>query len=152
MRRYIWPMMCTIALVLCAPLILAQPSDLSATYLPSVFRAVPTPTPQLPPASYHNCKPDTNPNAAPNYPLKIVAINKITEVVILRNVSTHSVGLSNWRMCSVTGKQKHKINGTLTAGETRAFPNSGVPIWDDSSSDPGALYNQNGQLVSYYPD
>jgi hypothetical protein len=45
MRRYAWPLVCAIGLVLCAPLILAQPSDLSSTYLPMVFRPVPTPTP-----------------------------------------------------------------------------------------------------------
>jgi hypothetical protein len=55
-------------------------------------------------------------------------------------------------MCSITGNQHHPISGTLAPGETKTFVNTGGPIWNNSASDPGALYNKNGQLVSYYPD
>jgi hypothetical protein len=113
MRRYAWPAIVATLLVICAPLIFAQPSNLSATYLPMVFGRVPTPTytpsptatftptptqsptstptiaptatPTLPPPSYNNCQADPNPGAAPNYPVKITNIDKVNEVVILQN-------------------------------------------------------------------
>jgi len=44
------------------------------------------------------------------------------------------------------------VKGVPDPGETKDFANPSGPIWNNSSSDPGALYNQNGQLVSYYPD
>jgi hypothetical protein len=94
---------------------------------------------------------DTPPNAAsaPNYPIRIVSINKVGETVTLQNVSTSSINLSGWKMCSITGGQQHPISGSLAAGETKVFTNSGGPIWNNASPDPGALYNPNGQLVSY---
>lgn len=115
-----------------------------------------TATPTLPPPSFVSC--DTLPNAAsaPDYPVQIVDINKGVgssgESVTLQNVSTATVSLSGWKMCSVTGGQQHPVSGSLAPGQTRVFANTGGPIWNNSSSDPGALYNQNGQLVSYYPD
>jgi phosphatidylserine/phosphatidylglycerophosphate/cardiolipin synthase-like enzyme len=113
----------------------------------------PTATPTLPPPSYNNCQADPNPSAAPNYPVDIVAINKSAETVTLKNVTTSdTIDLTNWDMCSITGNQHHPISGTLAPGETRTFVNTGGPIWNNSSPDPGALYNPNGQLVSYYPD
>jgi hypothetical protein len=60
----------------------------------------PTKTPTLPPSSYNNCQQDPNPNAAPNYPVRIVAIDKSAETVTLRNVTTtDTIDLTNWNMC-----------------------------------------------------
>jgi plastocyanin len=113
----------------------------------------PTPTPTLPPPTYNNCQADPNPSAAPNYPVRIVDIDKAAETVTLRNVTVvDSIDLTSWQMCSITGNQHHPISGTLAPGETKTFPNNGGPIWNNSASDPGALYNENGQLVSYFPD
>jgi hypothetical protein len=112
----------------------------------------PTATPTLPPPTFNNCQADPNPGAAPNYPVRIVSIDKVGEVVTLRNVSTAAVDLTGWHMCSITGNQEHPIGGVLAPGETRSFPNTGGPIWNNTTSDPGALYNQSGQLVSYHPD
>jgi phosphatidylserine/phosphatidylglycerophosphate/cardiolipin synthase-like enzyme len=113
----------------------------------------PTATPTLPPPTFNNCQADPNPSAAPNYPVDIVAIDKAAETVTLRNVTTgDTIDLTNWNMCSITGNQHHPIGGTLAPGETKVFPNTGGPIWNNSASDPGALYNENGQLVSYFPD
>jgi phosphatidylserine/phosphatidylglycerophosphate/cardiolipin synthase-like enzyme len=113
----------------------------------------PTATPTLPPPTYNNCQADPNPSAAPNYPVRIVNIDKQAETVTLRNVTTgDTIDLTGWQMCSITGNQHHPISGTLAPGETRTFPNTGGPIWNNSNPDPGALYNENGQLVSYFPD
>ena len=120
------------------------------TFTPSPTRTpVPTATPTLPPPSFVSC--DTPPNAAsaPNYPVRIVSINKSAETVTLQNVSTGAINLSGWKMCSITGNQQHPISGSLAAGETKVFPNNGGAIWNNGSPDPGALYNPNGQLVSY---
>jgi hypothetical protein len=112
----------------------------------------PTPKP-LPPPTFNNCQADPNPGAAPNYPVQIIGIDKAAEVVRLKNVSNATVSLDGWHMCSITGNQEQQgIGGTLAPGETKDFANPSGPIWNNSSSDPGALYNQNGQLVSYYPD
>jgi hypothetical protein len=122
--------------------------------LPTPTRTpTPTATPTLPPPSYNNCQQDPNPGAAPNYPVRIVSIDKEAETVTLRNVTTgDTIDLTNWDMCSITGNQHHPISGTLAPGEQRTFPGPAGFIWNNSSSDPGALYNQNGQLVSYFFD
>lgn len=116
--------------------------------------ATATATPTLPPPSFVSCgTPPSNPAIAPNYPVRIVAINKgigtTGESVTLQNVSGSAISLTGWIMCSITGNQQHPIGGSLAAGETKVFPNTGGPIWNNSSPDPGALYNPSGQLVSY---
>jgi len=114
----------------------------------------PTPTPTLPPAVFDNCQSDPNPASAPNSPVRIVKVNKVTEVVTLQNVSTRTVSVEDWNMCSINGNQEHdQIFGTLAPGQIRDFPNTGgSPIWDDNARDDGALYNAAGFLVSYWID
>jgi hypothetical protein len=113
----------------------------------------PTSTPQLPPPSYNNCQADPNPSAAPDYPVRIVDIDKGAETVTLRNVTTGDrIDLSSWEMCSITGNQHHPIFGTLAPGETRTFSGPAGFIWNNSSEDDGALYNGQGQLVSYWDE
>ena len=114
----------------------------------------PTATPALPPASFNNCQADPQFPNAPNYPVKIVAINKFTEVVQLQNVSAAAVDLSGWTMCSIRGNQTHTgIGGVLQPGQTRDFQYGGPDtIWNNEQEDDGALYNANGQLVSYLND
>lgn len=127
----------------------------TATITPSPTRTPsptigPTATPTLPPPSYNDCQADPNPNAAPHYPVRIMAINKAAETVTLKNVSAESVNLSGWNMCSITGNQHHPIGGSLAPGASQTFTNTGGAIWNNSSPDPGALYNPAGQLVSYF--
>ncbi len=110
------------------------------------------PAPPLPPPSFNNCQSD--PTVAPNAPVQIVAINKVDEIVSLKNVSAQSINLAGWTMCSIRGNQRHEgIGGTLDAGQTKQYPYTGAgSIWSNSEDDDGALYNQNGQLVSFYDD
>ncbi|NJM06734.1 lamin tail domain-containing protein [Candidatus Gracilibacteria bacterium] len=114
----------------------------------------PTPTPQPPPPSYNECREDPNAAQAPNFPVDIVAINDSTEVVTLKNVSAEAVSLDGWIMCSVKGNQRHDgISGALAPGEQRDFNYTGPgTIWNNSEPDPGALYNPQGQLISYWAD
>src|SRR4051812_20592283 len=159
-----------VALVIGAPLIFAAPAPKTNTYLAMVFNIVPTPTytpvptptpqpttgpqptatPTLPPPTYSNCQADPNPSAAPNYPVKITNINKVAETVTLKNVSASTIDLTGWQMCSITGNQHHPIGGTLAPGASQTFPGPAANIWNNSAPDPGALYNPNGQLVSYF--
>lgn len=113
----------------------------------------PTATPTLPPPSYNNCQADPHPRAAPNYPVDIVAINKAAETVTLRNMTnSDTIDLTGWEMCSITGNQHHPIFGSLAPGQTVTFPGPAGNIWNNSASDPGALYNPSGQLVSSFFD
>ncbi len=113
----------------------------------------PTATPTLPPPSLNNCLAEPQAPNAPNYPVRIVGINKVTEVVTLRNVSGTEVSLNGWTMCSIRGNQTHPgISGTLAPGQQRDFAYVGGNIWSNDQEDDGALYNQEGRLVSYWND
>jgi endonuclease G len=112
----------------------------------------PTPAPEPPPPSYNGCAADPNAAQAPNAPVTIVAIDKVAETVTLRNVSEAAVNLDGWVMCSVRGSQQHPIGGPLAPGETKVFPGPSGSIWSNGSPDPGALYDPDGRLVSYWPD
>jgi len=168
-----------IALAVFSPAIFAASSGANTSYLAMVFHIVaptavptataaasptkppiptltpkptvgPTATPTLPPPSYNDCQADPHPNAAPNYPVRITAIDKAAETVTLKNVSTATIDLTGWHMCSVKGNQHHPISGALAPGASQTYPGPAGNIWNNSSSDPGALYNPNGQLVSYF--
>ncbi len=119
-------------------------------YLPFVTRVSTTPEP--PPPTFNNCQTEPNPDAAPEYPVTIVQIDKVAETVTLQNVSQEPIQLDGWHMCSLIGNQTHPIGGVLAAGESRLFPNTGDNIWNNRERDDGALYNPNGQLVSYRRD
>ena len=106
----------------------------------------------LPAPSFNACQPDPNPDAAPNYPVQIVDVDNDTEVVTLKNVSPDAIDLTGWHMCSIRGNQEHPISGTLAPAEQKDFSGPAGPIWSNSEQDDGALYNAQGQLVSYWRD
>jgi hypothetical protein len=127
----------------------APPAPQPATPSPVTPSPV-TPSPPLPPPSFVNCAVVSNPASAPGYPVVIAAIDKVAETVTLTNVSAAPVDLTDWKMCSVTGGQEHPISGILASGASRTFPGPSGFIWNNSASDPGALWNPRGQLVSYW--
>ena len=106
----------------------------------------------LPAPTFRACQPDPNPDAAPDYPVRIVAIDKRAETVTLKNVSPDAIALDGWHMCSIKGNQEHPVGGTLAAGEQRTFDGPPGNIWANGDKDDGALYNAQGQLVSYWRD
>jgi hypothetical protein len=53
-------------------------------------------------------------------------------------------------MWSIIGNQDHPISGALAPGASQTFSGPAGNIWNNSSPDPGALYNPEGQLVSYF--
>lgn len=119
---------------------------------PETPNTQPTPVPQPAAPSYNNCQDDPNSASAPNYPVKITAINKGDEVVTLQNLSPETVNLDGWIMCSIKGNQQHPIRGSLAPGESKDFPGVGGPIWNNSDIDNGALYDHQGRLISYWND
>ncbi len=128
-----------------------------ATPPPPTPQPAPQPTPQpappaLPPPSYNNCQADPNEALAPNDPVKIVTVDKRAETVTLQNVSPEPISLDGWIMCSIRGNQQHPISGPLAPGETKTFPGPQGNIWSNSEPDDGALYNAQGQLVSFWDD
>lgn len=112
----------------------------------------PPPVPAIPPSSFNNCQADPDPNEAPNFPVRISKIDKRAETVTLENQSSDPVNLNGWRMCSIKGNQEHPISGTLAPREWRTFPGPAGNIWNNSERDDGALYNERGQLISYWHD
>jgi hypothetical protein len=108
----------------------------------------------LPPPSFNDCKQDPNFANAPNFPIQIVTVDKNAEIVVLRNAGTEVVDLNGWRMCSVAGSQEHLgIGGSLAPGEQRGFPHTGGgDIWRNDQRDDAALYNAQGQVISYWTD
>jgi hypothetical protein len=113
----------------------------------------PSPSPSQPP-SFNNCQDDDSAENAPNFPVRIVTVDKRSETVRLQNVSSATVDLNGWRMCSFRGAQEHRgIGGTLAPGQTRDFPNTGEGnIWNNTENDDGGLYNASGQAISYWDD
>ncbi|MCG8348665.1 MAG: lamin tail domain-containing protein [Chloroflexales bacterium] len=132
----------------------AQPAPVPQ---PTSLPPQPTPTPALPPPSFNACQEDPGADAAPNYPIRITAIDKgqnnRPETVTLQNVTTgDTIDLTGWRMCSITGNQEHPIGGTLAPGQSQTFPGPEGNIWSNSNRDDGALYDAQGRLVSYWND
>jgi hypothetical protein len=124
----------------------------AATATPESTPRLPPPIPPLPPPTFNACQEDPNPDAAPNHPVLIAAVDKDAETVTLENVSPDPVELAGWHMCSIKGNQEHPISGTLAPGEQKSFPGLAGDIWSDSDPDNGSLYNAQGQLVSYWYD
>lgn len=134
-------------------------------YVPIVYKpevtptATDIPTATIPPTvtpSFNNCQDDPSAGLAPNFPIKIVAIDKASspETVTLQNISSSPINLDGWIMCSITGNQRHTgISGLLGAGETKVYPyTGGGSIWNNTTRDDGALYTPQGYLVSYFVD
>jgi len=128
----------------------ATPSaDRTPTPQPTSGPIDPTAIPLPGPPSYNNCQADPNAPHAAEFPVRIVEIDKDAEMVMLQNVSTSSIDLSGWIMCSITGNQQHPIGGRLAPGQTQVFPGPAGNIWNNSEQDDGALYDPQGRLISY---
>lgn len=128
--------------------------DLFGTLAENVQAALESGDSSDPPAAVAgpaSCETRPDLSRVPDEPVRIVTIDKQAETVTLENISAAPVTLDGWLMCSLTGAQAHPgIGGSLAPGESRVFPNAGNNIWSNSDPDPGALYDAQGQIVSYY--
>lgn len=132
------------------------PEACAGQAIPANTTPVPTPTviggnPLDP--SFAGCREDANADRAPNSPIRIVAIDKVAETVTLVNVGDTPFDLAGWTLCSIRGTQTHTpLEGAITPGEERVFPNASGNVWSNSERDDGALYDPQGRLVSYWVD
>ncbi len=128
------------------------PPPPTATPTLPVPTATPTPPPPTatPPAMAPTCDLPVSANV-PNTPIQIVDVDKRAEQVLLHNVSAQTVDLSGWWICSITGHQLHAVlSGQLAPGQLLNVPSqAGVPIWNNTSTDPAALFNRQGVQISY---
>jgi micrococcal nuclease len=117
--------------------------------------ATPAATAQAPAPSDNpaSCPPIPAQPAAPDAPVRIVALDKGAELVSLENVSAAPLSLDGWVLCSVRGGESQAgVGGALAAGERRDFANPRGPIWSNGNRDDAALFDPNGRLVSYWEE
>jgi competence protein ComEC len=100
------------------------------------------------------CKQRVDGSQAPNAPIMIVSVDKVAEVVVIRNTSAADVDLTGWTICSLLGSQLHAhLSGVLAPGETRAVPSQAArAIWNDRSKERAAVYNSAGHVISYWSE
>jgi hypothetical protein len=112
----------------------------------------PTATPAPPTEPAARC-PHSPKGSAPNRPVRISLVVKQEETVELWNVTGSEIDLDGWVLCSVNGNEMHTpFGGTLDAGEKKRFTHTAAPIWDDTVRDDAALFNAEGELISYWVD
>lgn len=155
----------------------ALPEPVSAPAVPPAQPVVPVPAPVVPvvpsePVSVPDNSPPggkespelivdpvalclltPDPATAPNTPIRIVEVDKAAEVALLENTSDASVDLTDWTLCSINGGEVHEgIRGIINGGDEVRQPHTGSDIWLDDEKDDGALYDAEGNLVSYWDD
>lgn len=87
-------------------------------------------------------------------------VDKVAELVTIKNTGTADVNLIGWVLVSVTGNQRYtfpsyalKIGASVTVASGSATGNlkwTTSNIWNNSSSDPAQLYDSTGNLVSTF--
>lgn len=140
-----WMYIDDVALTTCLP-------QAVSTTMPTATSIIPVPT-----TVYAKCTEDPNAVLAPNAPIAIVGVDKSAtpETVTLKNVSAEPVDVTNWHMCSITADQEHiGIGGIIPVNATAIFTYTGTDdyIWNNDEQDDGALYDDDGTLISYWED
>lgn len=90
-------------------------------------------------------------------------IDKRAEIVTIKNNSSEDINLKGWKLVSVTGNQSYTFPEYILKAGTSVTIASGKDakgdllwgknnIWNNSKSDPGELYDNNGNLVFRYDD
>jgi hypothetical protein len=95
--------------------------------------------------------------------VEIVALDKRAEYVTIENKGTNDIDISGWMIISVKGQQRFTFPSgyileagqqcKLTSGDlkdTGDFTMANTTIWNNSSSDPAELYNDNGVLIDRF--
>ena len=130
------------------------PDTCNGDFAPAGSAPAPTAAPgEQPAVDLPGCPALAGPAQAPAAPVRIVGLDKDAELIELRTVGDAPLELDGWLVCSQRGNEAQGgIGGTLAPGETRAFANPGSNIWSNSNPDDAALFDPNGQLVSYWAD
>lgn len=90
----------------------------------------------------------------------ISSVDKVNEIVTIKNTGTTNVDISGWTLVSVTGNQTYTIPSyVLKAGATVTIASgdasgdlkwTSANVWNNSSSDPAKLLDTNGNVVCSY--
>lgn len=99
---------------------------------------------------------DSKPN------IVITKVDKVEEIVTIKNSGTNDVILIGWVLVSVTGNQRFTFPSyTIKAGDHVTIASGSASgdllwtktnIWNNSSSDPAQLYDSAGSLIFTYSD
>jgi competence protein ComEC len=113
-----------------------------------------TPVNAAPAAVINRCHRRVDPASAPNGPIVIARVDKIAEVVTIKNTGAAAVDLSGWTICSLRGSQLHAVlSGTLAAGATLDIPSQAKrAIWNNRELERAAVYNSAGELIDYWSE
>lgn len=98
-----------------------------------------------------------------NQKINIVKIDKVAEIVTIKNNSSEDIDITEWIIVSVTGNQKFTFPSyviksgdeiTVTSGKNNkndgSFYWGKANVWNNSKDDPGELYNSEGNLIDKY--
>jgi len=117
-----------------------------------------------------NCKPGdysyngNGTNAIQNSSANVIIsnIDKKGEIVTITNKSSKDINLKGWKIVSVTGNQQYVFpDYVLKAGASVKVASGNKPgdliwgeenVWNNFQSDPGELYDSDGNLVYKYED
>lgn len=91
--------------------------------------------------------------SAPNRPVKIAHVDKQAGVVTLHNISSKTIDLTGWKIVCVETNQIHQVlRGTLLPGDKSIVSTTDKNIWNADRHNDGALYDEQGKLISYWND
>lgn len=109
--------------------------------------------------------PTPEPGEKPGPTIQITELNKRDEYVDIYNAGDQAKDLTGWKLVSERGDQTCQLGGVINPGETLriwamaedadqggyncAFDTN---IWNNSKSDPAALYDAAGRLVDRFED
>ncbi|MCQ4923371.1 MBL fold metallo-hydrolase [Tissierella carlieri] len=101
-------------------------------------------------------------DASPKPQVIISELDKVGEIVTIKNDSSEDINLEGWRLLSVTGNQEYifpdyalkgNATATITSGERQGDLIWGSEnIWNNSKSDPAVLYDKDGNEVFRFDD
>ncbi|MBU5425308.1 MBL fold metallo-hydrolase [Tissierella pigra] len=104
-----------------------------------------------------------NNNSPVNKPDVVISnVDKIEEIVTIKNNSKDEINLEGWKLLSVTGNQeyifpKYVLKGggvvTVTSGDKEGDLDWGSNnIWNNTKSDPAVLYDKSGKEIFRFND
>lgn len=92
--------------------------------------------------------------------IEITSIDKVNEIVTIKNNSDEDINLEGWTLNSVTGNQKYVFEDyiieagdsiTVASGKTEGdIKWSNAYIWNNKSDDDGILLDVNGKVISLF--
>lgn len=128
--------------------------------LTTIKEPTPTPTPAPSPS------PTPTPTGISGPDVRIIDLDKVAEYIIIKNFGSSAVDMTGWWIMSIRGEQKFyfpagytlnasqecKIAGYGAAGTGDFVWEDGRGVWNNSSDDDGALYDNTSTQASYWDD